>query len=205
MTSTGSSEGILFVSGNVGRVVRTGYEISSEDFRRLQRKLLSRLARAGVPEPDRDDLIQDTLLHAQRALDAGSFRQESDFDTWVVGIAKKRMHKYWRARQAQKRSAVELPLDAEPAFNSMANSLPDPGPDPQGRSLDRELLALVGSALQEMNEQFRHPLQLSAVGHSYREIAVLLGITPNLVSSRLNQARAKLRRELSQSPRTSLE
>lgn len=172
-------------------------EITAEDYRRLHRQLHVQIQRLGVPAVQVEDLIQETLLHAQRALYRGQFEGRSNRDTWIVSIAKKRALKYHRRLGAAKRRGEHVSLEqpAERHVGAVAG-LAAAAPDPEARAVDRERLDRAMLALDGLPDRFRAPLVLSVRGHSYEEIAVLLGIPASRVTSRIHQARAKLRKNL---------
>jgi RNA polymerase sigma-70 factor (ECF subfamily) len=172
-------------------------EITAETYRRLHRRLYARILRQGVPPAEVEDLIQETFMHAQQALDRGRFEGRSDLDTWILSIAKIRTLKFHRRRRAAKRRVTLVALD-DPDDREQSAS-PEPAsrqPDPQAHAADRQLLSRTILALDELPEPFRAPLVLSVHGHSYQQIAALLGIPTSRVTSRIHQARAKLRKAL---------
>lgn len=180
-------------SGGAGR------EITAEDYRRLHRQLTAQIRRLGVPANDTEDLIQETFLYAQTALDRGQFEGRSSFDTWVVSIAKKRTLKYWRRFRTAKRGAevVSLGQPAESA-GGVAETVPSPDPDPEAQTSGRELLERTVEAIDELSNDFRAPLVLYTNGYTYEQIGSLLKIPSTLVTSRIHQARAKVRKNLAQ-------
>ncbi len=181
-----------------------GCEITAEDYRRLHRQLHAQILRAGVSPTEVEDLIQETFLHAQKALDRGQFEGRSALDTWVVSIAKKRTLKYHRRQRAAKRRAPLVPLERSGAPDAgAAATVVARDPDPQVSASDRELLGRALVAIEGLPDDFRAPLVLSVDGHSYEQIAKLLGIPVSRVTSRIHQARAKLRNNLAAAARRS--
>lgn len=172
-------------------------EITAGDYRRLHRLLHAQIRRLGVPAVEVEDLIQETFLHAQRALYRGQFEGRSNRDTFIVSIAKKRTLKHYRRLGTAKRRGEHVSLEqpAERHAGSVAR-LATPAPDPEERAGDRERLERAMVALDGLPDRFRAPLVLSVRGHSYEEIAVLLGIPASRVTSRIHQARTKLRKNL---------
>lgn len=172
-------------------------EITERDYRRLHRQLFAQILRMGVPATDVEDLIQETFLHAQRGLDRGQFDGRSDRDTWIVSIAKKRALKYHRHYQADKRQAELVSLgDAEEAASGASISVSSE-PDPQVKAADRQRLGRALHAIGTLPDGFRAPLVLSVRGHTYEEIAGLLDMPMSLITSRIHQARGKVRKLLS--------
>jgi len=172
-------------------------EVTEEDYLRIHPKLTAKIRHFGIRADQVEELVQQTFLEAQRGLRAGHFKAESSLDTWVISIGKHLCLKHHRAQNAVKRKAPEVPIDlpsSDPSVPELALKSETPLPDRQAQ--DRELLAQVLRLLGAMPAFLREPLVLKARGHSYQQIARLLGIEPNLVSSRIYQARAELIREL---------
>lgn len=172
-------------------------EITERDYRRLHRQLFAQIRRTGVPATEVEDLIQETFLHAQRGLDRGQFDGRSDRDTWIVSIAKKRAFKYHRHHRANKRQAELVSLGDADELASGASVSTSFEPDPQVKAAHRQRLGRALEAIGSLPEGFRAPLVLSVRGHSYEEIAGLLDLPMSLVTSRIHQARGKVRKLLS--------
>lgn len=174
------------------------FEITKQDFHRLYPQLRSQIVGLGVPVDEAEDLIQETFLHAQRALEVGRFEGRSALDTWIISIAKKRTLKWFCRRRAVKRRAPLVPLESsDETERGPATTLATSEPDPQASAFDRERLVRALAAIEELPEDFRAPLVLSVRGHTYEQIAGCLKIPVSTVTSRIHQARAKLRRSLS--------
>lgn len=172
-------------------------EITVEEHRRLYPQLYAQIWRLGIPAVEVEDLIQETFLHAQRALDRGQFEGRSSFDTWVVSIAKRRTLKHRRRQGAGKRRGSLVSLEGSADSAGGSGRLPvSAEPDPQVRTSDRERLGRTITAIENLPEDFRAPLVLSVRGHTYDQIATVLGIPVSRVTSRIHQARAKLRKAL---------
>ncbi len=183
---------------------QSGYQLTRADHRRILPKLFAKIQRFGFSAEDAEDLVQETFLLAQRSLNRGQFQGRSDLDTWIVGIAKNRCLKQRQARYAGKRSASELPLDRLPGDVHRAPiQLLDDQAGPELLASDRQELNLVRRKIGDLQGKFREPLVLAAGGRSYEQIASILGIPLGLVTSRLQQARAKLRQAVLRPPRGS--
>ena len=174
------------LSGRKGPSRRRG--ITEEDYYRLHPKLVGLFRRRGVPPEDARELAQDTLLQAYKNL--ASFEDRAAFDTWVLSIAKNRWLHHRRDKARMKRSAEEIPLDVA----ASSGHVPTVNGH-EARVIARDLLSRVRQSMRRLPEAMRQALLLHADGHKYREIASLLGVNVNQVSSLIHQARAKLRRE----------
>ena len=127
-----------------------------------------------------DDVLQIAYLKAHRALPR--FRAEADFATWLHRIVVNSAYDQLRRRD---RSA-EVPLHAVPE-----PAVPDPMED--GVALHSQLQ----EALTELRPDYRAVVVLvDGEGLSYAEAAEILDIERGTVASRLNRARAVLRRRL---------
>src|SRR5947209_9927460 len=76
---------------------------TDDDWRRLlalyQPLLRAWLARAGVPAPDADDLVQEVLLVVFREVKGFEWRGPGSFRAWLRTILVNRTRGYFRARQ----------------------------------------------------------------------------------------------------------
>lgn len=169
-----------------------GYQIGEEDFLRIGKILRAKARSFGISDADVEDLLQETFLHAQDGLDRGMFQGTSQLDTWVVGIGKHRFANYLRAKNTEKRKALEISIDQSPATAKGA-SFRVRAPGPERTAEAREQLRRVLKSIYNLPEKLRQPLVLFAQGREYKEIASILGITTDLVTSRLHEGRAKLR------------
>jgi RNA polymerase sigma-70 factor, ECF subfamily len=128
-----------------------------------------------------DDVLQDAYLKAFRGLPR--FRGGSAFGTWLYRIA------YNACVDALERSAriVHLPLEA-------ADEVAGPAVDVSETISQRGRLALALSALPPRDRAA--VLLVDAQGFDYRAAAHVLGVPEGTIGSRLNRARAVLRRTL---------
>jgi RNA polymerase sigma-70 factor (ECF subfamily) len=149
--------------------------------------VVSRVAGAGA---DAEDLAQDAFLKAFAALDR--FDGRSALFTWIYRIAVNTARDWVDYRRRRPVVPLEGPHGgpAEPA---------DTSPLPAEAAERQELRAAVRAALERLPEPFRTTLILREMeGHSYEEVAEILGISIGTVESRLFRARAKLRALLEQ-------
>ncbi len=172
-------------------------EVTEEDYLRIYPKLAAKIRHFGIRDDQVDELVQQTFLEAQKGLRAGTFNGQSALDTWVISIGKHLCLKHHRSQSTAKRKASEVSIDMSAVEGTPSElALRSESPLPDRQAQDRELLARVLRLLGALPAILREPLVLKARGHSYQQIARLLGIPPNLVSSRIHQARAELCREL---------
>ena len=142
--------------------------------RSMERKLY-RIAHAILwSDADCADAIQEAVFKGW--MKRGSLREERYFETWLVRILINECKNLIRRSKL-----APLPLD---------ESLRMPGDDP---GVDLHLRA----ALIQLPEKYRTVLLLHHLeGYSLDEAARILKLTPQLVKSRLHQARKLLRKNL---------
>lgn len=168
-------------------------------FERHYAQILRFFRRKGFDPEDCSDLTQETFVSVYRGLK--DLRQEEQFESWLFAIA----HNVWcdmiESRNAQKRSATVLSLEAEGETGDqrpLVARIADRGADPLTVALEKEKLEKLREALQHLPQQMRRCAQLRVVHDlSYLEIAVLMGISVNTVKAHLHQAQKALRAQLS--------
>lgn len=161
---------------------RQGCLASFEEIVRLNGHWVYNLAlRLTGSAADAADAAQEAWVKIYRNI--GRYRGEAAFSTWVYRIVvntclgERRRWRRWRAPQvltpAPERCAAAAPCDG----------------------LERaELRVGIAAALAQLPEAQRTLIVLRDVEDcSYREIASILGCTPELVKSRLHRARQRLR------------
>ena len=132
-----------------------------------------------------DDALQEAYVKAFRALPR--FRGQSRLSTWLYRIA----YNACLDELQRSRRVVQLPLDgvAERA---------QPGLDPGDVAALRTDLAQALATLPV--EERAAVLLVDAQGFDYRDAGRVLGVPEGTVASRLNRARAALRRALGDAP-----
>ncbi|HEX3555408.1 MAG TPA: sigma-70 family RNA polymerase sigma factor [Thermoanaerobaculia bacterium] len=177
-------------------------EGSSQDeaFRRLfdlySPRLYHFFSRRGFSHPDCLDLTQEAFLGIYKGI--GAFRRDASFETWLFKIATNAYRKRLRWGVAEKRGAPEVPLEGDqedggPLATLAATDVPAPGEE----MLRRERALLLRQAIDRLPEQMRKCLLLR-VDHEmrYKEVAVVLRLSPETVKVHLFQARRRLQEEL---------
>lgn len=149
---------------------------------------LYRLIVRMVGRQDAADVLQQVFL--QVFVKIGQFSGRASFDTWVYRLA---INECLQFRRRNSRARCEMPAE-EPV---------DPSASHTKRTQQQELL---DCALAQLTPDLRAAFVLREIdGLSYREIAAALEVEEGTVGSRLNQARAQLRRlliELGWNPKT---
>jgi RNA polymerase sigma-70 factor (TIGR02960 family) len=154
---------------------------------------------------DAEDALQETLLSAWRGL--GGFEERASLRTWLYRIATNRCLNVLRAARARP-EAVTIPGVEPPTPDRLGEVLwLEPFPDvlladvasaatPEALAIARESMSLAFvTALQRLRPRQRAVLVLRDVlGYPARDVAGMLGITVEAVTSALKRARAALRR-----------
>lgn len=163
-------------------VVRDGDETAFRLLYRRHAPGLTAFLRRCAPGADADDIAQDAWLRAVRSL--ASFRWDSSFRTWLIGIG------YNAAREASRKRAPDVRLvdAASPAFAE--------GRSPDGAETVPERIDLE-RAIGDLPPGYRAVLLLHDVeGFTHPEIARLLDITAGTARSQLHHARKAVRAKL---------
>jgi RNA polymerase sigma-70 factor (ECF subfamily) len=155
-------------------------------------RLYNYLARMVGDPSDAEDLTQDVILRAHRAI--GSFRGGATFQTWLYRIATNIAVDALRRRGRRNARVTSLddPLQAEEGL--VAREVRDTQRDPQRLAEASELIEQVQEAIAELSPKLRAVVVLFDLqGLTYDEIAETLRLPLGTVKSRLFNARARLR------------
>lgn len=157
---------------------------------RYQSRLYQLVRRFIQSHEDADDLIQETWMQIFRALP--SFREESDFYTWVYRITLNLTINFLRKQKKEKHkeSFEEWKRgQAERAEDKLAASIENPDLF--------ELREKIEEAIQALPFPYRSTLILvTQEGLNYRQAAEILGCSENTVAWRMFKARQWLQKKL---------
>ena len=136
---------------------------------------------------DAEDLVQDTLLRAYRAIERFDGRYPR---AWLLTIM----------RNAQvnrvRRKRPELMHDPDTTMAQMADESAEAA-DAETQIMEQTLAAPIETALNSLPEKFRSVVELVDINElSYKEAADVLGIPVGTVMSRLHRARRNIRQQL---------
>jgi RNA polymerase sigma-70 factor (ECF subfamily) len=133
---------------------------------------------------DADDVVQDTLLRAFRALDGFDGRHPR---AWLLTILRNVEHNRHRRRRPV------LLDDPDDVIDLAADGVDGP----EELLLNASFDTAVEQALLALPDRYRHTIALVDVdGLTYAEAAAALGVPVGTVMSRLHRARARIRRAL---------
>ncbi len=134
---------------------------------------------------DAQDLVQEVLLKVRRGL---ANYQPGNLEGWLSRITTNAFLD--RTRSRNRRPTVPLPDDPERVLAGTT--------DIDGELAARDLPEHLQRLLLDLPPDYRAAVVLSdVIGHSYAEIADILGIPIGTVRSRINRGRGRLREALS--------
>ncbi len=144
-----------------------------------------------------DALELTTEVFARAYFNIGKFRPTAKFVTWLYHIALNVCRDHSRSR-AYRYSLKTVSADAPGQESEEPAQLSSTGRGPDQETEGREELDALERAIQELPEDVRLPLVLTALeGHSQAETAELLGITQKAVGMRVYRARKLLLEKMS--------
>jgi len=154
-------------------------------------EVLYRVARSITRNPtDAEDLVQDTMLRAYRAIARFDGRHPR---AWLLTIMRNAQINRVRRRRPELMRDPDATMERVAAENS-----DDDGPE--STVLDRGYNAALEKAFESLPEKFKTVVELVDVqGLAYQETADILGVPVGTVMSRLHRARARLRKHLESS------
>ncbi|MBC2904798.1 sigma-70 family RNA polymerase sigma factor [Streptomyces cupreus] len=152
-------------------------------------EVLLRVAMTLTAQPaDAEDLVQDTLLRAYRAVDRFDGRHPR---AWLLTIMRRAEVNRHRRRRPQLLDAPDADLDR------LAGPASGGGASPEDIVVGACFDAVVDGALAALPVKHQHVVRLVDVdGLSYAEAAELLGVPEGTVMSRLHRARRRIRDRL---------
>jgi RNA polymerase sigma-70 factor (ECF subfamily) len=134
---------------------------------------------------DAEDLVQDTLVRAYRAIDGFDGRHPR---AWLLTILRNTHINRNRRRRP------ELLRDPDSATAGLAAT---PSDDRTDALVDDTIDATIVEALDALDEPFRRTVELVDIdGLTYAEAAALLDVPVGTVMSRLHRARSRIRDRL---------
>ncbi|MCW5662068.1 MAG: sigma-70 family RNA polymerase sigma factor [Burkholderiaceae bacterium] len=167
----------------LGRIQQQDEGAFRELYCAFSRKLYAYALRQLSDPAQAEEIVADTLYEVWKA--PAKFRGESQFSTWLIGIARNKVLMHWRSRKPDAEHddvaelAEELPSDAPGAFEVMAE---------QQRS------AGVRHCVDKLGHDHRECVHLVFYqGMSVSDVARIQQIPEGTVKTRLFHARQKLK------------
>ena len=138
-------------------------------------------------DADAQDLVQDTLLRAYRAIGGFDGRHPR---AWLLTILRN------TNRNRGRRQAPRLLDDPDTALDRLESTAPAGG-DAGAAVIESAFDAVVELSLRELSGKLRDVVELVDIdGLTYEEAAEVLGVPVGTVMSRLHRARRRLRSRL---------
>jgi RNA polymerase sigma factor (sigma-70 family) len=164
----------------------------NELIRKYQVPLFGFICRYTGQEEAARDILQETFVRLYFGVRC--FKPRAKFATWLYSIAMNLCRDHARSKQRRQSYATES-LDV----NDLHRRVPSADRAPDSDASSREQLAMLQKAIEELPHDLRTALLLFAVeGHSQRECAELLGISPKAVETRVYRARRILGKKIQQ-------
>ena len=158
-------------------------------FRRYQRRLFQTALRVLGNAADAEDVMQDALLSAYRAL--AHFEGRSQFSSWLTRIVINAA--LMRKRVQRVRSMESLDAAADSDEQPLSASLVHHGRNPEQEFARSEMREVISKNVNALSPALRAAFLLCEVqGYTAREAARMLGVTCTAMKARKWIARQKL-------------
>jgi RNA polymerase sigma factor (sigma-70 family) len=153
------------------------------------------LACRGVPEADRDDILQDALLQTYKRRESYNPAQSS-WESWAFGFLGQVVLNY--RRQTAKRTRRE----ADAAVDLLSTTTDAPSPEEEAEAAMTK--GLLEKCWASLDDDSRALLHASAEGIEMTDIAAALGLSRSATYDRLKTVRARLQAALDREQRGKL-
>lgn len=181
---TGQPEEDRQLLARVARKDRQAFEVL---YRRYYRRVFQFVLRLVRNEAAAEEVVGDVMFAVWQG--AGSFAGGSTVSTWMLGIA------FRQAMKTLDRNRKHARVDSNDELLDAAID-PDPAADPEWIAITDSDSALLQTGLTALAEHHRVVVELTALGHSYGEIAQIIDCRENTVKTRMFHARQQLKRFL---------
>ena len=157
-----------------------------------RRRLHLHILRVVGNPSDADDVLQDTLIRAFRALK--SFRGDASFSTWMYRIGINCALAFVTRKSRMSATAVGSDTGYRPGEWEVSES-----DDPENIFIGKQMADTVDAALESMRPDYRRAILLHEMdGLSYHEIADAMLCPVGTVRSRISSARSAIAHRLKQ-------
>jgi RNA polymerase sigma-70 factor, ECF subfamily len=146
---------------------------------------------------DVEEICQEVFLTVIKSIK--TFQGQSQFQTWLFRIAANRARDYRQRQNAAKRGGGQMtvPLNTAPSDENPPVDPPSSEPTPDLSMIRLEDSALVGRAMQHLQEPCREIIELRYFADlSYDELAKTMKLNSKTVSSRLSKCLDRLEKIL---------
>ena len=137
---------------------------------------------------DAEDIVQETLLSAYRAIDRFDGAHPRAWLLTILRNAELKRHRRRRPRLLREGESVERWSTTDPAYSPSS---------PEELIVGPQFEAVVADSLASLPERHRQVVELVDIdGLSYAEAAQVIGVPVGTVMSRLHRARSRIRLRL---------
>ncbi|MBP6859097.1 MAG: RNA polymerase sigma factor [Candidatus Magasanikbacteria bacterium] len=146
-------------------------------------KNVIRHTNAKMQNADIEDITQDTLIQANKALDAGNFKGESSLKTWIFRIAKNLTISHIRKQniRAKYNAGEQSEVEAvSPAYN------------PEEIAINREQLKNFEKIFLTLTPIEQEILNLKLAGHTTAQISQKLNKNPGTIRVIIHRIKQKI-------------
>lgn len=160
-----------------------------------QKKVYNIALRMTKNPEDAQELAQDAIVRAFTSI--GKFRGDSSFSTWLYRITINVCTDFLR----KKNKAVLISMEQGAASNDNQQGIQveEEAPGPEELAEKKQLKKLVREAMDSLSDEHRQVLILRDIMDlSYKEIANTLNLNEGTIKSRINRARAGLKKIITQ-------
>jgi RNA polymerase sigma-70 factor (ECF subfamily) len=145
-------------------------------------------------EGDAEDIVQETFLHAYRAL--GQFEARANFGTWLHRVAINCALDHLRRVKRREEEPYSVDPSGEKKGDSLS-SIPSGGPTPERLLFSVELRRQIEAAMAELTDRERAAFVLRHFdGCSIEEIGKAMGLGANAAKNAVFRAVQKVREAL---------
>jgi RNA polymerase sigma-70 factor (ECF subfamily) len=167
----------------LGRIERADEDAFRELYRAFSRKLYAYVLRQLGDPAQAEEIVSDTLYEVWRQ--PARFRGDSQFSTWLIGIARNKVLMAFRGRK---------PDTIHDDIDTVAETVAAAEPSAFDMLADRERSEGVRHCMAKLSNEHRECVHLVFYeGLSLAEVAALQACPENTVKTRLFHARQKLK------------
>ena len=143
---------------------------------------------------DAEEVVQESFLKALRGL--GNFRGEAKFSTWLIQIVLNEARARLRRERRHPHRSIDEVAESE-SGEYVPRDLADWREIPSEALARQELRSTIERALRSLRPIYREVLVLRDIQHfNVAQTADILGISKDLVKTRLRRARVQMREAL---------